>query len=77
MPQANETEASQLNPARVQVSIGTAAVLGLTDIPMAVAPTTAYLMLGGRCLMNCAFCAQARESEVQRPEPLARHLARV
>jgi biotin synthase len=29
---------------------------------MAVAPTTAYLMLGGRCLMNCAFCAQARES---------------
>lgn len=30
---------------------------------MAVAPTTAYLMLGGRCLMNCAFCAQARESE--------------
>jgi biotin synthase len=30
---------------------------------MAVAPTTAYLMLGGRCLMNCAFCAQARESQ--------------
>ena len=62
MPQANETEASQLNPARVHVSIGTAAVLGLTGIPMAVAPTTAYLMLGGRCTMNCAFCAQARES---------------
>ncbi len=30
---------------------------------MAVAPTTAYLMLGGRCLMNCAFCAQARGSQ--------------
>jgi len=30
---------------------------------MAVAPTTAYLMLGGRCRMNCAFCAQARESQ--------------
>jgi biotin synthase-related radical SAM superfamily protein len=29
---------------------------------MAAAPTTAYLMLGGRCLMNCAFCAQGRES---------------
>lgn len=29
---------------------------------MAAAPTTAYLMLGGRCLMNCAFCAQARDS---------------
>jgi biotin synthase-related radical SAM superfamily protein len=30
---------------------------------METAPTTAYLMLGGRCAMNCAFCAQARESE--------------
>ena len=48
---------------KVNVSIGTAAVLGLAQIPMAVAPTTAYLMLGGRCLMNCAFCAQARESQ--------------
>jgi biotin synthase-related radical SAM superfamily protein len=47
---------------RINVSIGTAAVLGLADVPMAAAPTTAYLMLGGRCLMNCAFCAQARES---------------
>ena len=44
------------------MSIGTAAVLGLANVPMAVAPTTAYLMLGGRCLMNCAFCAQARDS---------------
>jgi len=60
--QADETEANQLDPTRVQVSIGTAAMLGLTDIPMAAAPTTAYLMLGGRCLMNCTFCAQARES---------------
>jgi biotin synthase len=48
---------------RINLSIGTAVVLGLADVPMAVAPTTAYLMLGGRCLMNCAFCAQARESE--------------
>jgi biotin synthase len=37
--------------------------MGLAEVPMAVAPTTAYLMLGGRCLMNCAFCAQARESQ--------------
>jgi biotin synthase len=70
--QAKETEASQLNPARIQVSIGTAAVLGLTDIAMAAAPTTAYLMLGGRCLMNCAFCAQARASAGS-----TRHLSRV
>lgn len=47
----------------VNVSIGTAAVLGLARVPLAVAPTTAYLMLGGRCLMNCAFCAQARDSQ--------------
>jgi biotin synthase len=47
---------------KVNVSIGTAVVLGLANVPMAAAPTTAYLMLGGRCLMNCTFCAQARES---------------
>ena len=56
----------------INVSIGTAALLGLVDAPMAVAPTTAYLMLGGRCLMNCAFCAQARESQAS-----AQHLSRV
>jgi lipoyl synthase len=46
----------------VQVSIGTAGVLGLASVTMEAAPTTAYLMLGGRCLMNCAFCTQARAS---------------
>lgn len=46
----------------VNVSIGTATVLGLADVKMDVAPTTAYLMLGGRCRMACAFCAQARTS---------------
>jgi biotin synthase len=57
---------------QINVSIGTAAVLGLAQVPMAAAPTTAYLMLGGRCLMNCAFCAQARESQAG-----ATHLSRV
>ena len=47
-------------------------MLGLADVPMAVAPTTAYLLLGGRCLMNCAFCAQARDSQAS-----ALHLSRV
>ena len=47
----------------INVSIGTASLLGLANAPMEVAPTTAYLMLGGRCLMNCTFCAQARESQ--------------
>ena len=46
----------------IHVSIGTTGVLGLAHVPMASVPTTAYLMLGGRCVMNCAFCAQARES---------------
>jgi len=49
---------------KINVSIGTAAVLGLADIRMDAAPTTAYLMLGGRCRMACAFCAQARTSSV-------------
>jgi biotin synthase len=29
---------------------------------MAIAPTTAYLMVGDKCVMNCAFCAQAQGS---------------
>jgi len=44
------------------VSIGTAGVLGLAGVAMDVAPTAAYLMLGGRCSMACRFCAQARTS---------------
>ena len=42
----------------INVSIGTAAVLGLADVRMDAAPSTAYLMLGGRCRMACAFCAR-------------------
>jgi biotin synthase len=57
---------------RIQVSIGTAAVLGLAELRMSAAPTTAYLMLGGRCAMACAFCAQARDSEAG-----SLHLSRV
>jgi len=47
---------------QVYVSTGTCGVLGLAEVRMDAAPTTAYLMLGGRCNMNCAFCAQARDS---------------
>ncbi len=49
----------------INVSIGTAIVLGLDDASMEAAPTTAYLMLGGRCALDCAFCAQARQSEAR------------
>jgi biotin synthase len=37
-------------------------VLGLAKVPMAIAPTTGYLMVGEKCVMNCGFCAQASES---------------
>jgi biotin synthase len=46
----------------VGVSLGTAAVLGLADVQVDIPPTTAYLMIGGRCSSACAFCAQARDS---------------
>lgn len=45
-----------------RVSSGSAAVLGLRNIHMDAAPTTAYLMLGERCSRDCAFCTQARSS---------------
>jgi biotin synthase-related radical SAM superfamily protein len=54
---------------KINVSIGTAAVLGLADVKMDAAPTTAYLMLGGRCRMACAFCAQARTSHASALNP--------
>ncbi len=46
-----------------RVSSGSAAVLGLRNIHMDAAPTTAYLMLGERCNRDCAFCTQARSSQ--------------
>jgi lipoyl synthase len=40
-------------------------VLGLLDGKLDAAPTTAYLMTyrEGKCLANCGFCPQARESK--------------
>ncbi len=49
----------------IRVSSGTASVLGLQDTLNQVAPTTAYLMVGGRCRRDCAFCAQARSSRAR------------
>lgn len=54
-----------------RVSSGSAAVLGLQQVAMDAAPTTAYLMLGDRCSRNCAFCTQARESGAS-PSALSR-----
>jgi len=48
----------------IRVSIGTAAVLGLSRIRMAASPTTAYLMTyyPGKCLAKCSFCTQSSAS---------------
>jgi biotin synthase-related radical SAM superfamily protein len=46
----------------IKVSSGTLGVLGLADSRLDAPPTTAYLMVGGRCRRDCAFCAQARSS---------------
>lgn len=49
-------------PRTIRVSTGTAAVLGLLAARLDDAPTTAYLLTGGRCGASCAFCPQARTS---------------
>ena len=46
----------------IKVSSGTLGVLGLVDSRLDAPPTTAYLMVGGRCSRDCGFCAQARTS---------------
>jgi len=54
-------------PDKIRVSFGSAVVLGLTDAKLDVAPTTAYLMTyrEGKCVANCGFCPQARDSEAR------------
>ena len=47
---------------RFRPSSGTMAALGLMDIKADALPTTAYIMLGEKCVRDCAFCAQARNS---------------
>jgi len=52
-------------PEQVRISLGTAIVLGLLDGKLDAQPTTAYLMTfkTGKCLANCGFCSQARDSK--------------
>lgn len=47
---------------RFRPSSGTMAALGLKDIKSDALPTTAYIMLGEKCVRDCAFCAQAKSS---------------
>lgn len=45
-----------------RLSSGTLAALGLKLIKVSALPTTAYIMLGEKCVRDCAFCAQAATS---------------
>jgi biotin synthase len=46
----------------IRVAVGTASVLGLTDIKMKAIPTTAHFLTPGRCTFDCKFCTQAKSS---------------
>lgn len=46
----------------MRLSLGTAGVLGLSPARQSDPPTTAYLLLDGRCAADCAFCPQARSA---------------
>lgn len=60
---------------QVRVSMGTLRVLGMELLATDADPTTAYLQTyhPGKCLANCRFCAQARDSSA-RTENIARGL---
>lgn len=45
-----------------KLSTGTAAVVAGRKTKSEAPPTTAYVMVGKKCVNNCRFCAQARES---------------
>ena len=47
----------------IRLSLGTAALLGLVRMQAETAPSTAYLLHGESCRMNCSFCPQAREAQ--------------
>lgn len=47
---------------RFRPSAGTMAALGLKEIKSDSPPTTAYIMLGEKCVRDCSFCAQAVHS---------------
>ena len=51
-------------PRFVRVSLGSAMMLGLVEGVVDAMPSTAYLLTyhRGRCVANCGFCPQARQS---------------
>ncbi|ACR79199.1 MULTISPECIES: radical SAM protein [Kosmotoga] len=49
----------------IRISVGTAKVMGLTDLQIDVLPTTGYFMIGQSCIYDCAFCSQSRTSHTR------------
>ncbi len=47
----------------IRISAGTAACMGLKKVKTHVSPTTAYLLSGDQCIMNCSFCPQSDSSD--------------
>ena len=60
-------------PEKIRVSVGSAIVLGLLKGKLDAPPTTIYTLTyrDGKCLANCGFCPQARNSN-SRADMLAR-----
>ncbi|MFA5996010.1 MAG: radical SAM protein [Patescibacteria group bacterium] len=56
---------------KIRISIGSAAVLGLTKLKQQALPRTIYLMNSGGCQYNCSFCTQAKQATA-RADKLAR-----
>ncbi|MBU2564981.1 MAG: radical SAM protein, partial [Candidatus Thermoplasmatota archaeon] len=50
----------------IRLSIGSAVLLGLSHGKIDALPTTIYTMLGERCVADCRFCAQARNSSADK-----------
>ena len=48
---------------KIRASIGSLGALGLRDIKLPAPPTTVYLMVGERCVYDCAYCSQAVNSK--------------
>ena len=46
----------------IRASIGSLGVLGLRNIKLPAPPTALYLMVGERCMYNCAYCPQSKSS---------------
>ena len=51
---------------KIGVSLGTSSVLGLTENSVCVKPSTAYLIMHGKCQGKCAFCYWNKGNKLSR-----------